>query len=544
MAGRHSASPSGSRSRAVPVLGVLVAASVIAVGGFVLVGNADDEPGGSAACEDTRPVRVAAAPDIAPALGEAARHLEDDGAAVDGVCLDFEIEPTSPELVAEVLTSEPENSPDLWAPDLSVWLTRAETSGADLSRVADTMATSPVVVVGEAGTSPSSWQEVGMNSVAYLDPLTSSASTVALLSAFGEMAVTGASENEMGAMMVPLAQRYGAQPDKPETVEDVARAAEKGTFGVMTEQQLVTLQKNGVGAGLEATVPSSGTMLLDYPLAALTSDPQVEDAGRQLATYMAGSEGAEIVAANGFRGANGKPLESGEGLGPKPYAALPSPGAESVTDALRQWAVLTVPSRLLTVVDVSGSMDFVDAGQSRIDLAVTAANGALQLFPGNAEIGLWAFSERLGNGGRDYVSLAPVKPLSSTPGGTSHREQLAGALQQLPTMTTGGTGLYDTALAAIRTLQEDYNPRAVNSVILLTDGENDDPGSLALDELVQTVERERDPARPIQVIAIGMGPEADARALRRIASATGGRSYVARDPQDIGQVFIDAMLSR
>jgi hypothetical protein len=32
--------------------------------------------------------------------------------------------------------------------------------------------------------------------------------------------------------------------------------------------------------------------------------------------------------------------------------------------------------------------------------------------------------------------------------------------------------------------------------------------------------------------------------LRRIASATGGRSYVARDPQDIAEVFIDAMLSR
>jgi Mg-chelatase subunit ChlD len=111
-------------------------------------------------------------------------------------------------------------------------------------------------------------------------------------------------------------------------------------------------------------------------------------------------------------------------------------------------------------------------------------------------------------------------------------------------MTDGGTGLHDTTLAAIRTLQDDYEARAVNSVILLTDGENDDPGSLSLNELVSTIEREKDPARPIQVIAIGMGPDADAQALRRIASATGGRSYVARDPQDIAEVFIDAMLSR
>lgn len=379
-----------------------------------------------------------------------------------------------------------------------------------------------------------------MNSVAYLDPLTSSASTVALLSAFGEMAVTGATETEMGAMMVPLAQRYGAQPDKPETPEDVARAAAEGTFGVLTEQQLVSLQKTGVGKGLEATVPASGTMPLDYPLASLSADPAVEDAGRQLAAYMSGTAGSEVLAANGFRNANGKALDSGGGLGEKPYATLPPPDAEAVSSSLRQWAVLTVPSRLLTVVDVSGSMDFTDAGTSRISLAVTAAKGALQLFPDNAEIGLWAFSERLGEGSRDYVPMAPVRPL----GGGTHREVLAAALLELPGMTNGGTGLYDTALAAIRTLQDDYEARAINSVVLLTDGENEDPGSLSLEELVQTIERERDPARPIQVIAIGMGPDADANALRRIAAATGGRSYVARNPEDISQVFIDAMLSR
>ncbi|HEU4512391.1 MAG TPA: substrate-binding domain-containing protein [Nocardioidaceae bacterium] len=525
------------------MLGVLVAAAVIAVGGFVVTGNATKEPG-QASCEDSIAVRLAASPDIAPAIGEAARDLEKEGAAVDGLCVDYDVQPVAPEQVAEVLASEPEDSPDLWAPDLSVWLTRAELAGAEITPVSDSMASSPVVVVGPNGQEPSSWQEVGMNTVAYLDPLTSSASTVALLSAFGEMAVTGASETEMGAMMVPLAQRYGAQPDKPETPEDVARAAAEGTFGVLTEQQLVSLQKSGVGRSLEATVPSSGTMLLDYPLASLSADPAVEDAGRQLAAYLSSSVGGEILAANGFREANSKPLDSGEGLGSKPYASLPSPAAEQVSGALRQWAVLTVPSRLLTVVDVSGSMDFTDAGTTRISLAVTAAQGALQLFPDNAEIGLWAFSERLGEGSRDYVPLAPVETLSATSGGATHREQLAAALKKLPGMTDGGTGLYDTALAAIRTLQDDYEARAVNSVILLTDGENEDPGSLSLDELVQTIERERDPARPIQVIAIGMGPDADAKALRKIAAATGGRSYVARNPEDISEVFIDAMLAR
>ncbi|HEX6246383.1 MAG TPA: VWA domain-containing protein, partial [Nocardioidaceae bacterium] len=457
-----------------------------------------------------------------------------------GVCVRYEVEAVSPEVVDRVLTAEPEDSPDLWVPDFSVWLTRTEQAGTDLTKVSEALATTPVVVVGPDAKAPASWQEVGMNTVAYLDPLTSSASTVALLSAFGELAVTGATKNEMGAMMVPLAQRYGGQPDKPKTAEDVAQAASEGTFGVLTEQQLVALQADGKAQDLDAVVPKSGTMMLDYPMAAISPDETVVEAGEALARYMTGPTGSEILAEDGFRDPTSTPLDSGAGLGRTPYDVVPSPPAQEVSGALRQWAVLTVPSRLLTVVDVSGSMDFTDAGQPRISLAVTAAGGALELFPDHAQIGLWAFSEKLGNGGRDYTQLAPIRALSA-PG---HREELGAALQRLPTMTDGGTGLYDTTLAAIRTLQEKYDPRAVNSVILLTDGENEDPGSLSLKELVQIIEREKDPARPIQVIAIGMGPDADANALRRIAAATGGRSYVARDPGDIAEVFIDAMLAR
>jgi Mg-chelatase subunit ChlD len=124
------------------------------------------------------------------------------------------------------------------------------------------------------------------------------------------------------------------------------------------------------------------------------------------------------------------------------------------------------------------------------------------------------------------------------------RAQLGAALRKLPTLTNGGTGLYDTTLAAVRTLQDGYDPAAVNSVILLTDGENDDPGSLSLRELLTALERERDPARPVRVVAIGMGPEADIMALKRIAGVTGGSSYEAREPSDIASVFRDALLGR
>jgi len=545
MAGRHSApgrtrSGTGSRarkrSRLLPVLVAVAATTGVGVGAFAVV---DKTVGGEAGCEGSLTVRLAAAAEVAPVLEQAAGDLEADKVEVEGDCVDYTVEASAPEQVADGLGLDPESAPDLWVPDFTVWVTRVAQEGATPATLSESLAKSPVVVVGQDLQTPASWQEVGMNTVAYLDPLTSSASTAALLSAFGEMAVTGATETEMGAMMVPLAQRYGAQPDKPKTVEEVARAAEKGAQAVMTEQQLVALQATGKAAGFTAAVPKSGTMVLDYPMAALTTEETKREAGRRLVEYLDGSKAAELLAEHGFRDPQNTPLASGEGLGKGDLDVLPAPDAKTVTDSLRQWAVLTVPSRILAVVDVSGSMDFTDGGQTRIALALDAAQGALQLFPDNGQIGLWAFSERLGQGNRDYTSLVPIRTL-----GDRQRDALAGALRKLPSMTNGGTGLYDTSLAAVRTLQDDYDPRAINSVILLTDGANDDPGSLSLKELVGTIERERDPARPIQVIAIGMGPDADAKALERIAAATGGRSYVARNPQDIAEVFIDAMLAR
>lgn len=533
MSGRHS-SAARARRRAVPLLLAIAGVAVVGAGGYAAVQALSGEAEG---CAGSLAVRVAAAPEIAPAVTEAVTALERDDAEVRGACLDYEVVATAPAKVAEVLTSESENSPQLWVPDFSVWVSRVQQSAATVEVVDGSLAKSPVVVV--AGEKPAfgSWREVGSGEVAFLDPLTNAPSTAALLSAFGEMQVTGASQTEMGAMMVPLAQRYGGQADKPQNVEELASAVAAGAPGVMTEQQVVALTSDGKADGLTAAVPGSGTMVLDYPLVALSPDPDVAAAGRLVAESLS----EEILAEHGFRGSDGSPLADDRGLGQARFNVLATPEGEAVVDALRRWAVLTVPSRTLALVDVSGSMDFTDdQGRSRIGLAVAAAEGALQLFPDSAQIGLWAFSVELGAGERDYRPLAPVRRL----GEGSHRADLAAALRSLPDMTGEGTGLYDSTLAAVRTLQEQYDARAVNSVILLTDGENDDPGSLTLQELVTTIEREKDPARPVEVIAIGMGPEADARALRRIASATGGRSYVAREPADIASVFVDAMLNR
>jgi Ca-activated chloride channel homolog len=118
------------------------------------------------------------------------------------------------------------------------------------------------------------------------------------------------------------------------------------------------------------------------------------------------------------------------------------------------------------------------------------------------------------------------------------------AAQALPTLVGGGTGLYDTVLAAYRNAVAGYDPNRFNAVVLLTDGRNDDESGIGLGQLLETVRAERDPAHPVQVITIGMGPQADTAALARIADSTGAPSYVVRDPRAISGVLNDALLER
>jgi secreted protein with Ig-like and vWFA domain len=225
--------------------------------------------------------------------------------------------------------------------------------------------------------------------------------------------------------------------------------------------------------------------------------------------------------------------------------ALPTPEPTQAAQILRQWAALSIDSQLLAVIDVSGSMnEQVATGQTRIELTRDAAKAALALFPDTSSIGLWAFSVNQ-DPPNDYVELVPVGPLTEPVGEVPRKEALVAAVDELPDRAEGGTALYDTALAAFRTVRAMYDPEKINSVVLLTDGRNeDDPVGISFESLLTTLQTEVDPARPVPVITIGMGPEADLEALTQISEVTGAKAYLAEDPADIEQVFLDAMVER
>ncbi|TGB16234.1 VWA domain-containing protein [Streptomyces sp. MZ04] len=101
--------------------------------------------------------------------------------------------------------------------------------------------------------------------------------------------------------------------------------------------------------------------------------------------------------------------------------------------------------------------------------------------------------------------------------------------------------MYDTLDAAVKNLREDYDPAAINAVVLLTDGVNEDSDSLSLDKLLKRIGDRGQPQ--IRVFTIAYGDKADEKdaggrtVLQEVASATGGRAYDAKNPKLINDVI-------
>ena len=110
-------------------------------------------------------------------------------------------------------------------------------------------------------------------------------------------------------------------------------------------------------------------------------------------------------------------------------------------------------------------------------------------------------------------------------------------------MRGGGTGLYDTTLAAVEAVRSGWDPTRANSVLILSDGHNDDDG-LSLRGLLTRLEREQRPESSGAGDAIAFGPDSDIHAMRQISRATGGSAYVATDPDTVGDIFLDSVGQR
>ncbi|MGE6737242.1 VWA domain-containing protein, partial [Streptomyces sp. NPDC059900] len=146
------------------------------------------------------------------------------------------------------------------------------------------------------------------------------------------------------------------------------------------------------------------------------------------------------------------------------------------------------------------------------------------------------------DGERDYRKLVPTQRLGDRKGDGTQRDRVSRAFSDLAPIPGGATGLYDTTLAAYKEAVSSYASGKFNAVVVLTDGVNQDPGSVSRSNLIKQLENLSDAKRPVPLIAIAVGPNADKEEVVQIAEATGGSGHQVDDPAQIHAVILKAIM--
>ncbi|MGI5118832.1 substrate-binding and VWA domain-containing protein [Marinactinospora thermotolerans] len=297
---------------------------------------------------------------------------------------------------------------------------------------------------------------------------------------------------------------------------------------------------------LVAVYPEEGTLMSDHPYVVLDwADDARRTAAEGFLDYLLGAEVQQTLLDNGFRdheGATGDAHTLDNGLiAEEPGDLLTLPSSGVLDEMLGNWAELRKPADVLIVVDTSGSMqqEVPGTGRTKLELAKAAATDSLEQFADTDEVGLWMFSTELGDDGRDWRELAPIAPMGERSDGRTHREEIVERVEGLP--AAGGTGLYDTVLAAHRHVSAEGRDDAINAVVFLTDGRNEDAQSVGLEELIGELEAEAG-SETTRVFTIAYGEDADLETVTRIAETTEAAAYDSSDPESIGEVF-EAVIS-
>lgn len=528
-----------ARRRTVAVTTVLVltvagGAAAAVRGGLLSFGSS---------CQDN-PVRLklAASPDVAPVLTAAAKRARDTGITSDGRCLAVTVEAAESSKVADTLTAGRTPGVQAWVPDSDIWLERitAEAKAKQLDPVGN-IASTPIGVAMVPTAAKAlgwpqktySWLELAGATLqddsvrlGAADPSRSATGLLALAQLTTAAGQVEGAETQAAAMMKTLSQRTS---DSDAQVLDTLPRDSSGTEQgnpkrnqalILTEQAAFTHNSSAEGgAALQMFYPKDGSPRLDYPFVLVDQPRQTTDESRaaiRFMTYLHQPDQRKLLEKHGFRTSDEDApqavvAEAG-GKSPQPYA---EPAADTASDsalqeALGTWTITVQSARLTTVVDASSSMSepVPGTGQSRMDVTKASLLQALATFTPDDEIGLWMFSTKL-DGDRDYRVLVPTERLGDSAGSGTQRDKLSSAFGGLRAIPNGATGLYDTTLAAYKAATSSYVKGKFNALVVLTDGVNQDPGSISRTTLVTELRKLTSPERPVPLIMIAVGPDAD-----------------------------------
>ena len=567
--------------------------------GAVRVLSIDSRAAPAACTAPAGTLTVGAAAPATPWLTQLAADYTNEHRTVAGRCVQVRVETLSQDQAEQALRPVPfpgaPTPPDVWIPQstTSIALLRARPDAAKLLAVpAPPIATSPAVLAAPADAlrllagpdgnqpplvtlsarlgDPRGWGQPGFDhpewgaiKVSTTDPGTTPLGTGMLLALVGVQTQTptpdvGAAafrREEVQQALIGLSRTLQATaPSGDALMAQVARAstvaAVISSVGLVAayEQDVWKYDRDSPAIVLAAAYPVDGQLAADYPYV-VPKGSWVDAADRAAADDFRGwllspqvqgrldrwgLRGADGVAGPGI--AAGLRVDSTLPLAPVPQQALDGP-----TAARTAWRLLTRRISVLGLFDVSGSMADPVPGtrQSKLDVARAAAQAALGFFDPDDSVGLWEFSREL-DGERDYRVLVPLGPAGQPVGAFPNRfaASVAAYRQMVPRTSTG---LYDSVLAAYQAATAQYREDSVNTVVVITDGRNEDPGSITLDQLLAQLRRLHDPAKPVHIVTLAYGTGADQAALAQVAKVTDGLQFSSPDPRSIGKVFVTAV---
>lgn len=535
-----SASPSAPR-RGWIAAGVAVLIALCGAGAYAVVQGSDSATEG-AKCERRETVTVRTTTEMYDQVRAATSLVETSGEG----CATFEVrEQPAGQVAADIEARD--MAPDVWIPDSKVWVDNVNDLGGVQLKAGTALATSPVVMAIpkslqslEQVQGEPSWSDL-LNAelpVATADPITTTSSLTAIIAA-NQAVDSEKAKTDLLASYLTLSRSTTAE----DTLYLAADTDKKSARIFPTsERRLAEYNRSHPKAGLEALVPKEGAGQLAYTWVTPKKSDAPKAALDALRKQLVSPEGQSQMVQAGLRVPDAVP-RGGTGV-PKTVATLPYPTLDESQGAQRAWESLRKDARMLVLIDVSGSMIEPSGDDTRVGALIKMADGALDGLPKETSLGAWVFSTNLDGPGVDHRKLIPTTKPLETPG---YKDELRRELKTLPGLVArnGDTGLYDSVSAAYSYMTKTYDPKYVNSVVVLTDGKNDDPGGgKSLKSLLSQLNKQYDADKPVKVVSVAVGEDADPEALKKIAEPSNGLSYVASTPQEITTVFVDAFLRR
>ncbi|MFD4430922.1 VWA domain-containing protein [Nocardia sp. NPDC058497] len=263
-----------------------------------------------------------------------------------------------------------------------------------------------------------------------------------------------------------------------------------------------TAQQLGTG-GLTAFRPVGTAPLADYP-AALLSGPWVDKTQNLIASrfidFLRAPEQAGTLATEGF--------------GPAIGSAPANPDKTTLQKVQGTLANPVLGVNATVLLDVSSSMGTAEGSTTRLANAGAALASTLTVMPPDFGLGLWTFGKNL-DGTTPYQVRVPTDLLTDT-----QRNAVGSAVTTTKATQNTTDQAYPSLLAAYRAAVAAYSPGRTNSILVITDGPDDD-SSLTGSALVAEITAATKSGKPVRIDIVVVGGQGT-QTLQTLAQQTGG----------------------